>query len=92
MFGGDGIVTSIYHYFVLPALKFSRRIYRKYLRGVFAYLGLILAAFLGYELFYRRRLHKRIEAFCCKKQSSGQNSARAEAMRNLAREERIRHI
>lgn len=67
VFGGDGIVTSLYHYMVMPILKISSRIYRKYLRGLFAYLALLFAAYLSYELFYRRRVHKRIEAYCCKK-------------------------
>jgi len=35
VFGGEGIVTTLYHYLVMPALKLGRKVYRQYLKGLF---------------------------------------------------------
>ena len=87
IFGGPGIVTSIYNNALRPVLKKSTRVIKKYnLGGYLRYLLFILTLFLCNELFMVRRLHLR----CCpclrKRNSNAQNRKRGtDNMRDVAR-------
>lgn len=57
LFGGSGMVSSVYRGVIGPSLSGFRRIYKNsYLEGVFQYIAMILALGIGYELFINRKV------------------------------------
>ena len=74
-----------------PVLLSLRRLYRGHLGGIVNYLIFLLVVIIGYELIANRRMHKPFMDACCKKQKSQRGRA-PEAARDIARQERIRHI
>jgi len=91
VFGGSGVVAGIYRNLIGPILSFGRRFYRKYLSGIVLYAMLITALLVGYELFVNRKVLQPCEDFCCRRQPSRRQRS-SDAVRDLARQERIRLI
>ncbi len=93
IFGGSGWVSSLYRNVLGPSMSSSRRVYRKYLSGFVNYVATMLFAGLMYELIINRRVHLTIQDKICKRESQGSRRPKAtDKIRNIAREERVRHI
>ena len=67
VFGGSGLVTSVARGLILPGMKATRQIYRKYLRGILQYVALVLGTLLSWELFMNRKVHRTLYEACCGK-------------------------
>ena len=89
IFGGDSDVDFVGNLFK-PVYKWLRKFYRRYLGGLVNYLIFILVLIIGYELFANRRIHKPYIDACFKKKAT--RGRAPEALRDIAREERIRAI
>ena len=89
IFGGDSDVDFVGNLFK-PVYKWLRKFYRRYLGGLVNYLIFLLVLIIGYELFANRRIHKPYMDACFKKKAA--RGRAPEALRDIAREERIRAI
>ena len=91
VFGGYGLVATLYRSVISPTLSISRKVYRHYLRGIINYVLTILAALVAYEMFINRRIHERVSNWlpCCQKQK---RQRVPDGALDIARQERIRHI
>ena len=56
LFGGSGLVSSLFRGLIGPTLSFSRKLYIKYLRGIIQYLLMMFGFLVSYELFVNRKL------------------------------------
>ena len=83
---------GLYKSYFRPCQRFVRRLYRKYLGGIFQYIICMVLLMTAIELFFNRRVHKPIVDFFCKRKGQTHSEKRSEGARNLAREERIKHI
>ena len=75
-----------------PMLLTLRKIYRESLSGIVNFVIFILVIVIGYELFSNRKVHKPFMDYCCKKSKNANRNRAPEAARDIARQERIRHI
>lgn len=68
VFGGSGLVCSLYRGMIGPSLSISRNFYRGYLEDLMTYIMILIGLIVSYELFARRRIQDYI--CCCDKASS----------------------
>ena len=89
--GGADSATGFLGSMLSPMLLSLRKLYRESIGGIVNYVMFILVIVIGYELFANRRVHKPLTDYCCKKGKPSRGRA-PEAARDIARQERIRHI
>jgi len=89
LFGGSGMVSTLFRGIIGPSLSGFRKFYRKYLRGVMQYVFMMLALSVSYELFVNRQVQNYLPCF---RKGAKPRAKAPEAAKDIARQERIRMI